>query len=72
MRQRLGMARAMLHSPSLLLLDEPTTGLDEDGRDRLRGVLDTHRGAAVIATHEPDWFEGLEHGRLRLAAGRVA
>jgi hypothetical protein len=26
----------------------------------------------VIATHEPDWFAGLEHGRLRLAAGRVA
>ena len=62
----------MLHSPSLLLLDEPTTGLDEDGRERLRGVLAAHGGAAVIATHEPDWFAGLEHGRLRLAAGRAA
>jgi heme exporter protein A len=72
LRQRLGLARAMLHSPSLLLLDEPTTGLDEDGRERLRGVLDAHRGACVIATHEPDWFTGLEHGRLLLAAGRAA
>jgi len=70
MRQRLGLARAWLHRPALLLLDEPTAGLDAEGRERLRGMLDRHAGSAVIATHEPEW---LAVGReLRLEAGRVA
>jgi heme exporter protein A len=70
MRQRLALARAWLHRPSLLLLDEPTAGLDSEGRDRLRGMLDQHAGSAVVATHEPGWFAGARE--LRLEAGRVA
>ena len=72
LRQRLGLARALLHRPALLLLDEPTTGLDEEGRRRLAELLASHHGAAVIATHEPDWFAGLAGRELRLAAGRAA
>jgi heme exporter protein A len=69
MRQRLALARAWLHRPGLLLLDEPTAGLDAEGRERLAGMLARHGGAAVVATHEPEWFAG---GReLRLDAGRV-
>jgi len=72
MRQRLALARATLHRPALLLLDEPTAGLDHDGRERLRQLLAAHTGAAVIATHEPEWFGQLAGGALRLEAGRAA
>ena len=39
MQQRLGLAQAMLHDPDLLILDEPTDGVDPVGRKELRGVL---------------------------------
>ncbi|AEM39700.1 ABC transporter-related protein [Pyrolobus fumarii 1A] len=51
-RRRADIARALIHSPRLLLIDEPFTGLDDDAQASLAGILERLRreGVAVIAT----------------------
>ena len=55
MRQRLGLAQAILHRPSLLILDEPTNGLDPAGirelRDYLRKLAKEEGLAVVVSSH---------------------
>ena len=55
MRQRLGVAQAILHRPKLLILDEPTNGLDPQGirelRDYLRKLCDEEGTTVFVSSH---------------------
>ena len=72
--QRLALARALLPAPRLLLLDEPSTGLDAAGVERLRAVMQEERtrGAIVVlVTHDAPLAESVADRRVALRAGRV-
>jgi heme exporter protein A len=66
MQQRVALCRALLHSPSLLLLDEPFNGLDADGAALLDRELAGYDATFVVATHDPDRLAPLSTGRLAL------
>ena len=53
MKQRLKLASAIVHDPKLLILDEPTNGMDPAGRGE---VLELAKDLARNKWHEPDFF----------------
>ena len=72
--QRVALARALLHRPRLLLLDEPSTGLDRRTVERLVDAVteERDRGAIVVLiTHDAAFADRLADDRVRLARGRV-
>ncbi|MFB7116010.1 ABC transporter ATP-binding protein [Streptomyces sp. NPDC056190] len=74
MRQRLGLAAALLSKPRLLVLDEPSNGLDPAGKKHVHGVLNrlTADGTAVVlSSHNMDDLEALCSEVTILATGRV-
>jgi ABC-2 type transport system ATP-binding protein len=48
MKQRLGVAQAMIHQPPVLFLDEPTSALDPAGRHELLALIDSLRGQVTV------------------------
>jgi len=74
MRQRLTLARALLHSPGMLLFDEPTTGLDVAGCEWLaRELRRLHTSACTIimSTHQGGEVTALATRSIALESGRV-
>jgi heme exporter protein A len=75
MQQRLAIARALLHRPDLLLLDEPFTGLDRDATARLHRLLEGARDGrrtCVLATHDLAAGARLADRVVVLLDGRIA
>ena len=74
MRQRLGIAQAIMENPDILILDEPMNGLDHQGVNDVRNILLELRGEGktiILASHHKEDMEvlcdtvyELEHGKL--------
>ncbi len=74
MQRRLNVAVATLHAPPLLLLDEPTVGVDPQARERLHALLRDLRArgtALLLATHDIDQAAELSDQVAIMVAGRV-
>lgn len=70
--QRLSIARALVHRPAVLLLDEPETGLDPEGVALLDEVMLRAPDVTVLAaTHRVDRIAAWADGLIRLDRGRV-
>jgi heme exporter protein A len=73
MRQRLAICRCVLHQPELLLLDEPDSNLDAEGREQARALIGPQAGATrVLVTHDPDRHLPEADQVLRLGIGEMA
>jgi lipooligosaccharide transport system ATP-binding protein len=74
MRRRLLIARGLIHRPQLVLLDEPTVGLDPQVRQELWTVIDGLRGAGItvlMSTHYIEEAERLADTVAIMAEGRI-
>jgi ABC-type multidrug transport system ATPase subunit len=73
-RQRVALGRALVGDPAVLLLDEPSTGLDEPAVERLAKALRSlnETGTVVLTvTHDPTFANALQGQRWRVRDGRV-
>ncbi len=74
MQQRLAIARAIIHQPSVMLLDEPYTGLDQQATEMLRKLLQTvssESRTVIMTTHNLERASELSDRLAILAKGRI-
>lgn len=74
MRQRLGIAEAIINSPELLILDEPTNGLDVEGIIEIRNLikdLSNHGIAILISSHNLSEIDNLCNRIIAIKNGKI-
>lgn len=74
MRQRLGIAEAILNNPELLILDEPTNGLDIEGIIEIRNLIKelSHKGIAIlISSHNLTEIDNLCNRIIAIKKGKI-
>src|SRR3954468_21654282 len=73
LKRRVGLAQALLHDPPVLILDEPTDGLDPNQKHEMRSIIRTMQPekAIVISTHLLDEVEAVCSRAIIIARGRV-
>ena len=69
MKQRLGIAIAILNNPRLLILDEPTNHLDNDTIDWLETYLNSFKGSILMITHDRYFLDRVTNRILELDKG---
>ena len=74
MKQRLVIAQAIMEKPDVIMLDEPTNGLDEAGIKEIRQLIEQEkeRGALILlASHNQDDMKILADQVYKIADGRI-
>ena len=66
MKQRVGIARAYVNEPSLLILDEPTNNLDIKSTSILEEALRQYRGAILLVSHDADFINNISTDFIKL------
>ena len=74
MKQRLAIAQAVMEGPNVIMLDEPTNGLDDDGVKKIRNLIleEKQRGALILlASHNQGDIQILSDKLFRIDSGRL-
>jgi len=74
MKQRLGIAQAIMESPSVLILDEPMNGLDEEGVETVRKIISEYKRegrAIILSSHNKEDIDLLCDEVYRVSSGKL-